>query len=177
MSDPTRTDKTIEQTRDLRVGRALNDFLDRRARGENVSEAELLAQHPEIADELREHVALLQGLESPHLAIDDLIARGVLGPPTDSRHLAELGAYKITGLLGRGGMGIVLRAYEESLNRTVALKLLRPELSQDTTAVQRFRREAKAAAALAHPNIVTIHAVGDHRGTLYLAMECVEGRR
>ena len=77
MSDPSQTDKTAEQTRDLRVGRALNDFLDRRARGEGVSEAELLARHPDIADELREHVALLQGLESPHLAIDDLIARGV----------------------------------------------------------------------------------------------------
>ena len=161
--------------RDTRVGQILNEFLDRRASGELVSEAALLAQHPDLAGELRECLELVRDLQPPADRIDALIAQGVLSKSADPRYLAELGLYKITDFIGRGGMGVVLKAYEESLDRTVALKILRPELADDGGALTRFEREAKAAAALNHPNIVTVHAIGQERGSHYIAMEHVAG--
>lgn len=172
---PTGTHSLPDDSRDERVGKVLNDYLDRRARGEPVSDAELLAQHPDLADELRAHLGLVRELRPPGAQIGDLLAQGVLAPASDPRYAAELGAYQIVSYIGRGGMGIVLKAYEESLNRTVALKLLRPELADDQAALLRFEREAKAAAALHHPNIVTVYAVGHTRGVHFIAMEYVEG--
>ncbi|MEJ2737544.1 MAG: protein kinase, partial [Anaerolineae bacterium] len=71
-----------------------------------------------------------------------------------------LGNYQIVEELGRGGMAVVYRAYQPSLNRDVAIKVLPPQLSFDQEFVERFQREAKAAAKLRHPNIVVIHDVG-----------------
>ncbi len=159
----------------VRVMQVLDDFLRRRAAGEPVSEAALLTAHPELADELREHLEIVMHLQPADQHIGDLIAKGILQYSTDARFAAALGPYQIMDLIGRGGMGIVLRAYEPSLNRTVALKILRPDLSHDGTAVTRFQREARAAAALRSPHIVTIHAIGQERGVHYIAMECVDG--
>lgn len=172
---PTGTHSLPDDSRDERVGKVLNDYLDRRARGEPVSDAELLAQHPDLADELRAHLGLVRELRPPGAQIADLLAQGVLAPASNPRYAAELGAYQIVSYIGRGGMGIVLKAYEESLNRTVALKILRPELADDQAALLRFEREAKAAAALHHPNIVTVYAVGHTRGVHFIAMEHVDG--
>lgn len=164
-----------EDPSDVRFGEILNDFLDRRARGELVSDPELLAQHPKFADELREALDVVEDIRTSGSGVDDLVARGILAHSSDPKYLAQLGRYKITGLIGRGGMGVVLKAYEESLNRTVALKILRPDLAQDKTAIERFTREAKAAAALRHPNIITVYAVGQERGTHFIAMEHIDG--
>ena len=161
--------------REAGIGRVLDDFLSRRARGEIVTEAELLARHPDLAEELRGHLEMLHSLRPNPGQIADLIAQGVLVPSSDGKYPAELGAYRILEFQSRGGMGIVLKAYEESLNRTVALKILRPELADDATALARFEREAKAAAALRHPSIVTVYAVGRERGMPFLAMEYVDG--
>ncbi|MBU0639023.1 MAG: serine/threonine protein kinase [Planctomycetes bacterium] len=163
------------ETSDARVGQILDDFLVRRRRGEPVDEAELLAQYPEFADELRGHLDLLRDVQPPTDQIDALISQGRLKKSDDVRYPAELGAYKITGIIGRGGMGIVLRAYEESLKRTVALKIPRPELADNAAAMARFKHEAVAAAALRHPNIVTIYAVGEEDGVHFIAMEYVPG--
>ena len=130
MTPPDRDSPAQTDTHDLRVGRILNDFLDRRAAGEQVTDEALLAAHPELADELREHLALLRGMERDRVTVERLITQGVLRPSEDPAYLARLGAYKIVGLLGRGGMGVVLNAHEEALNRTVALKLLRADLAQ-----------------------------------------------
>ncbi len=83
--------------------------------------------------------------------------------------------YRIEGLLERGGMGVVYRATDEELNRTVALKIIAPEHTQDADAVRRFKAEARLAASLEHPNIVPIHQAGQYRGVLYLAMRFVPG--
>ncbi len=166
---------TDPETLDVRVGRILNDFLDRRERGESISESDLLAQNADIANELRQHLALIQDLEPSRNRIAKLITQGLLEPPDDGDHLAQLGPYRITAIIGQGGMGIVLKAYEPSLKRTIALKLLRPELARDDVALNRFKREAQAAAALHHPNIMTVHAVGEEDGTHYIAMEYIEG--
>jgi hypothetical protein len=86
-----------------------------------------------------------------------------------------VGRYQIQSLLGSGGMGEVYKALDAALGRPVALKVLRPELSADPERLARFLREARAASALNHPNILTIHEVGDHDASRFLVSEFVEG--
>ena len=86
------------------------------------------------------------------------------------------GKYKIIGILGRGGMGIVYKAEDTKLHRPVALKFLPPELARIQDVRERFVVEARAAAALSHPNICTIHEIHDDGDTPFIEMECVEGR-
>lgn len=88
----------------------------------------------------------------------------------------KLGNYEIVEELGRGGMAVVYRAYQPSLNRHVAIKVLAPQLSFDQQFVERFQREARAAAKLRHPNIVVIHDVARQQDTYYIVMEMLEGR-
>jgi hypothetical protein len=83
--------------------------------------------------------------------------------------------YRIESLLDRGGMGVVYKAVDVDLERTVALKIIAPEHTQDATAVARFKAEARLAASLEHPNIVPIHRGGEEDGILYLAMRFVPG--
>lgn len=88
----------------------------------------------------------------------------------------QIGHFKIVEQLGAGGMGIVYKALDKKLDRTVALKFLPPELTDDADAKERFIVEAKAASALDHPNICTIHEIGETKhGQLYIAMGCYEG--
>ncbi|WP_227254959.1 protein kinase domain-containing protein [Frigoriglobus tundricola] len=87
----------------------------------------------------------------------------------------RLGGYELRSLLGRGAMGVVFKAFEPSLHRYVALKLLAPELAAAPSARQRFAREARVAAAIQHENVVAIYAVRDSGAASYLAMEYVAG--
>ena len=87
----------------------------------------------------------------------------------------ELAGYRIGELVGRGGMGVVYRAEQLRLARTVALKLLVPELSDADGFRERFIREARTAASIQHPNIVTVHDAGEADGLLYIAMQLIEG--
>jgi len=87
----------------------------------------------------------------------------------------RLARYKIIGKLGEGGMGVVYRAEDTELHRQVSLKLLPPEMADDSSRLERFRREARAVAALNHPNIVTIHSIESVDSTHFLTMEVVEG--
>ncbi|MBM3284820.1 MAG: zinc-ribbon domain-containing protein [Candidatus Aminicenantes bacterium] len=86
------------------------------------------------------------------------------------------GKYRIFEEIGRGGMGVVPKAEDTKLRRTVALKFLPPEMSRYPEAEERFIREAQAAAALDHPNICTIYEAEEHEGQAYIAMAYVEGQ-
>ncbi|MBL8752833.1 MAG: serine/threonine protein kinase, partial [Planctomycetes bacterium] len=97
----------------------------------------------------------------------------VVGSPTDLP--ARIGAYKVKGVLGRGGMGTVYLGWQEELEREVALKVLSPGFSSDSTMRKRFRAEARATAALHHRHIVPIYDYGESAGVLFFAMERVHG--
>src|SRR5580658_1453716 len=88
----------------------------------------------------------------------------------------HLGHYLIEEQLGAGGMGVVYRAFDTRLDRPVAIKVLRPDTVLDEDRKQRFVREAKAASALNHPNIITIYAIEESDGLDYIVMEYIPGR-
>jgi serine/threonine protein kinase len=98
-----------------------------------------------------------------------------LAPAEQPDEIGRLGSYRIQAVVGKGGMGVVFRAHDPALNRLVALKALLPSMAAVPTAGMRFLREAKAAAALKHPHVVTVFQVGEDRGIPFLAMEYLEG--
>jgi hypothetical protein len=89
--------------------------------------------------------------------------------------LGTLGGYQVQEVVGRGGMGIVLKAFDPALDRLVAIKVLSPALAASPTARRRFTREAQAAAAVSHNHVVTVHGVGEAEGLPYLVMQYVAG--
>jgi hypothetical protein len=148
--------------------------------GEVPNRQELLDRHPEHADALRAFFAdldrmdrvasplrLAGGLE-PTGAAD---ANGQTPPPT----IRYFGDYELLEQVARGGMGIVYKARQVSLNRLVALKMILAGSFASVRDIQRFRAEAEAAANLDHPHIVPIHEVGEHEGQQYYSMKFVEG--
>jgi tRNA A-37 threonylcarbamoyl transferase component Bud32 len=108
--------------------------------------------------------------------IEDALELPMLGRSSDPRAIGRIAAYEINAVLGRGGMGIVLDAFDTVLHRRVAIKVLSPQLASSQTAHRRFLREARAAAGINHANVVTIHAVAEEAGMPYLVMEYVAGR-
>ena len=96
--------------------------------------------------------------------------QGWLDPTDDPQMIGRFAGYEVVGIIGHGGMGIVLKGFESSLNRFVAIKVLAPRLATNEAARKRFAREAQAAAAVLHDNVVAIHRVDEHHGLPFLVM-------
>jgi WD40 repeat protein len=106
---------------------------------------------------------------------DGEVSLGFLGAPAKPGQLGRLGDFEVVEVLGRGGMGVVLKAHDPCLQRFVAIKVLAPELANNPTARKRFCREARTAAAVRHENLVAIYSVDEADGQPYLVMEYVPG--
>ena len=118
-------------------------------------------------------------LAATQMALDPpgLAARHPSSPPKSPGLLARIGRFTILERLGEGAMGIVYAAYDDQLDRKVAVKILRNDtLRREPKARERLLREAQAMARLSHPNIITVHEVGDHDGEVFIAMEFVRGQ-
>src|SRR5262249_4391644 len=99
-----------------------------------------------------------------------------LGPAAKPGSLGRLGHYEVLEVVGRGGMGVVLRAFDEKLHRVIALKVLDSALASNGSARQRFVREARAAASGSHDNVIALHAVEDTGPVPYLVMQFIHGK-
>jgi serine/threonine-protein kinase len=115
-------------------------------------------------------------LTPAHGYSDQDVSLAFLAPSERPGSLGRLGTYEITELLGHGGSGVVLKAFDAGLGRTVAIKVLAPHLAINAAARSRFAREARAAAAVVHENVVAIYAVDSWNGLPYLVMPCIAGR-
>ena len=150
-------------------------FLARFRSGQRPSIDEYAARQPELADQIRELLPALVMVEQD-LTIDRDPAPTGPRPPLAPFRERRLGDYRILREVGRGGMGVVYEAEQVSLGRRVALKVLPGHHSGDGLGLERFRREAKAAARLHHTNIVPVFEVGSDGDVAYYAMQCIQGQ-
>ncbi|HEY7330203.1 MAG TPA: protein kinase [Gemmataceae bacterium] len=122
---------------------------------------------------LKDHVPDTEGPEENAWS-ETMLVRS-LAPSQISGHLGRLGSYEVVETIGRGGFGVVFKAFDPSLNRFVALKVLAPHLASNAAARKRFAREARAAAAVRDEHVVAIHNVEEANGLPYLVMEYISG--
>ncbi|QDV07102.1 Serine/threonine-protein kinase PrkC [Planctomycetes bacterium Poly30] len=151
----------------LALDQLITDYFDAQREGRAPSVEDFVAAHPEHEHALR---AVLPGAS----LLDQIGKRAEDASPM-ARSGDRLGEYKLLGVLGRGGMGVVYEAVQETLGRPVALKVLPASRVVDRKSRERFMREAQAAASLQHPGIVPVYGVGEADGQVYYAMQRVDG--
>jgi serine/threonine protein kinase len=154
------------------------EFLERKRRGEPATPEEYAAARPDLAEEI---LTLFPALLMTEDVRGDAGSRtGSLvsgpGPATAGATAGRLGEFRLLREIGRGGMGVVYEAEQESLGRRVALKVLPAQLLTDAQKVRRFQREARSAAKLHHTNIVPVFGVGHHEGTHFYVMQFIQGQ-
>jgi hypothetical protein len=165
---------------DERIDEIIAEFLEAEAVDRPPDRAALLARHPDLADELRSFFAdhdrmraMAEPLQEP--APGEAPTLGLDAPLSPGTTVRYFGDYEILAEIARGGMGVVYKARQVSLNRVVALKMILAGQLASPADVQRFHAEAEAAANLDHPNIVPIYEVGEHEGQHYFSMKLIEG--
>lgn len=150
------------------------EFLERYRRGEHPSLSEYARRHPAWEEEIREVFPAAVLMEDLKRRRQD--SRPLATPTVGGKKLDRLGDYRIVREIGRGGMGVVYEAVQESLGRRVALKVLPSHGLLDPKRLERFEREARAAARLHHTNIVPVFGVGEQEHLHYYVMQYIEGR-
>ena len=167
-----------ENELDARLESVLAEYLRAVEAKQPVDQESFIAGHPEIAEELRAFFANHAALERVTAPLRENAVELTLALPSvvnDDSRLKFVGDYELLGEIARGGMGVVYRARQVSLNRPVAVKMIIAGQLADESAIRRFRQEAEAAASLDHPHIVPIYEVGEHAGQQYFSMGLVEG--
>jgi outer membrane protein assembly factor BamB len=168
--------------RDERLNAILADYLEAVEAGRPPDRQELLRRHPEFAAELAAYFADRDrfrqaagqlGVPSPEAPT---LAGERPAPPAPLGTVRYFGDYELLEEIARGGMGVVYKARQVSLNRVVAVKMILAGQLAGESDVRRFRAEAQTAAGLQHPHIVAIHEVGEHQGQHYFSMDFVEGQ-
>jgi serine/threonine protein kinase/Flp pilus assembly protein TadD len=149
-------------------------FVERYRAGERPALTEYTEQYPQWAAEIRELFPALLMMEQLKPATGD--GTGALGPPAGGPPLERVGDFRILREIGRGGMGIVYEAEQISLGRHVALKILPSHALLQPRQIERFQREARAAARLHHTNIVPVYGVGEQGGLHYYVMQYIQGQ-
>jgi len=154
--------------------RLLDEYLERLHAGQKPDREALLQAHPELASalvclEALDGMAPGSAPEEAEAGVTVELPSDLIGPPR------RFGSYELLEEIGRGGMGVVYKARQESLGRCVAIKMILSSHLASAEHVRRFQSEAKAAAGLRHPHIVHIHEVGQLHGQHFFAMEYVEG--
>jgi eukaryotic-like serine/threonine-protein kinase len=158
------------------LDRLAGEFVSAWRHGEQPSVEAYAEIHPDLSREIRSLFPVLRLLEQSKASgsSDERAERGTQAPMAGLVP-DHLGGYRLIHELGRGGMGTVFEAWQESLGRRVAIKVLPTSMLQDDRGRQRFLREAKAIARLHHPHIASIHEVGEEAGVLYYVMDLVDG--
>lgn len=164
-------DNDILNSQEGQVLNLANEYLDRCRAGENPSIAEYKSSHPELAEQISEVFPMMRLMEqnAPNLHAETPSSIGKL------QDLKQLGEFRILREIGRGGMGVVYEAMQESLSRRVALKVCPFTDALHPSYVARFERESRAAAMMHHTNIVPVFAVGKQGDHQYYAMQFIEG--
>ena len=158
------------------IGQIADSFVARYRKGERPSVEQYAAKHPELADEIRQVISTLVMMEEAKEECRDATQTlASVDTRIDVTPPRQLGDYRILREVGRGGMGVVYEALQESLGRRVALKTLPAQAALNERYLKRFYREVQAAARLHHTNIVPVHGVGEDQGVHYFAMQFVEG--
>ena len=158
------------------VEQLAEEFLRRRQQAEPVSIAQYAEKYPELAERIRHLFPALLLLEQLKPGAASSPAGGVRMPFTRLPNSQRLGDFRLLREIGQGGMGVVYEAEQESLGRRVALKVLPTIYLRSATRLQRFQREAQAAARLHHTNIVPIFGVGQQDGVHYYVMQLIAGQ-
>ncbi len=153
-----------------------HEFAERYRRGERPPVNEYTERYPDLAGEIRDLFPTLVMMEQFGSGVENRSGPAARRPRVDEPIPERLGDYRILREIGRGGMGIVYEAVQESLGRQVALKVLSLDRPLGSIQLLRFEREAKAAALLHHTNIVPVFGVGEHQGVHYYAMQYIEGQ-
>jgi serine/threonine-protein kinase len=154
--------------RESRLDQVLADYLEAAESGVVPDQTTLMARHPELAVELGDFMAVRDQVDRYLAGLRPAAAARQSLPPS-------FGDYELQAEIGRGGMGVVFQARQKSLNRLVALKMIRGGTADSEKDVRRLRAEAEAAAHLDHPHIVPIYEIGEHEGRPYFSMKLFEG--
>lgn len=171
----TSNSEAAEQGRQARLDRVLADYLMRLDQGEIVNPDTWLANHPDLADDLRSYLQAVRDVDTLARRAFEPTGMHTLDDTSKQDVIRYLGDYEIIDEIARGGMGVVYRARQVSLDRIVAVKMILAGRLAGRNSIERFITEAKAAAALRHVNIVAIFEIGEHDGQQYYSMEYIEG--